>query len=70
MRELEAEVQRVRHLGDALKQSLHQAEAQVGARRCWRASAALHCTAPCHGLQEAAAAYYPYSTPYHSHSIF
>jgi len=29
MRELEAQVQRVRHLGDALKQSLRQAEAQV-----------------------------------------
>ena len=30
MRELESQVQRVRHLGDALKQSLRQAEAQVG----------------------------------------
>lgn len=33
MRELEAEVQRVRLLGDGLKQSLRQAEAQVGMRR-------------------------------------
>jgi hypothetical protein len=30
MRELETQVQRVRHLGDALSQSLRQAEAQVG----------------------------------------
>ena len=30
MQELEAKVQRVRHLGDALKQSLRQVEAQVG----------------------------------------
>jgi hypothetical protein len=70
MRELEAEVQRVRHLGDALKQSLHQAEAQVGGeggRQCWRAS-----TAPCHGLQAAAAAAAinpPYSALYHTHSV-
>jgi hypothetical protein len=32
MRELETEVQRQRHLNDALNQSLDQAEAQVCAR--------------------------------------